>query len=334
MLPKNSNFFLSASNFNQKGIVPGTGYDKTTFRFNGEQKFLDIFTVSANVAYSVANTDRTLTSGGLYNSSGSGALASVYTWAPSDNMTHWANEDGSRYKLADVGEDLDPWDEKNNPYWIINKDHYFDKTERFTGAINVRADIAKWWFINYRVGVDTYNQTNSTRVASNGVVKQVWQKGMMSDNMLKYTYMSHNVMSNWNAKVGQFTGNIMLGMQTDDISTDRNYKMAWNFEVPEFFSYANANYYTLVTSHCPDIFDSILGYHSDLLLSGHSRGGQIYIPLLSLFGRDYGCKKYYHGKTTKDGATIDVSNGLGMIGDKARFLADAEIVLYTFRSAD
>ena len=237
---KNSNFFLSASNFNQKGIVPGTGYDKTTFRFNGEQKFLDIFTVSANVAYSVANTDRTLTSGGLYNSSGSGALASVYTWAPSDDMTHWANEDGSRYKLAGVGEDLDPWDEKNNPYWIINKDHYFDKTERFTGAINVRADIAKWWFINYRVGVDTYNQTNSTRVASNGVVKQVWQKGMMSDNMLKYTYMSHNVMSNWNAKVGQFTGNIMLGMQTDDISTDRNYKMAWNFEVPEFFSYANA----------------------------------------------------------------------------------------------
>ena len=100
------------------------------------------------------------------------------------------------------------------------------------------------------------------------------------------------------------------------------------------FSYANANYYTLVTSHCPDIFDSILGYHSNLLLSGHSRGGQIYIPLLSLFGRDYGCKKYYHGKTTKDGATIDVSNGLGMIGDKARFLADAEIVLYTFRSAD
>ena len=237
---KNSNFFLSASNYAQKGIVPGTGYDKTTFRFNGEQKFLDIFTVSANVAYSVANTDRTLTSGGLYNSSGSGTLASVYTWAPSDDMTHWANADGSRYKLDGVGDQLDPWDEKNNPYWIINKDHYFDKTERFTGAINVRADITKWWFINYRVGVDTYNQTNSSRVASNGVVKQVWQKGMMSDNILKYTYMSHNVMSNWNAKIGDFSGNFMLGMQTDDTSTDRNYKMAWNFEVPEFFSYANA----------------------------------------------------------------------------------------------
>ena len=237
---KNSNFFVSASNFSQKGIVPGTGYNKTTFRFNGEQKFLKIFTVGVNTAYTLSKTNRTLTSGGLYGSSGTGTLAAVYQWAPSDDMTHYLNKDGSRYKLAGVADDLDPWDERNNPYWIINKDSYRDKTERFTAGINLRADIFKWWFVNYRVGVDTYNQTNSTNVAANGVVKQVWQKGMMSDNMLKYTYLSHNVMSNMTGKIGDFSGNLMLGMQTDAVSTDRNYKMAWNFEVPDFFSYSNA----------------------------------------------------------------------------------------------
>ncbi|HUP12010.1 MAG TPA: TonB-dependent receptor plug domain-containing protein, partial [Niastella sp.] len=36
---KNGSFFVSASNFNQKGIIPNTGFDKTTFRFNGEQKY-------------------------------------------------------------------------------------------------------------------------------------------------------------------------------------------------------------------------------------------------------------------------------------------------------
>ncbi|HYM95381.1 MAG TPA: TonB-dependent receptor plug domain-containing protein, partial [Chitinophagaceae bacterium] len=35
---KNSSFYLSGSNFDQTGIVPNTNYDKTTFRFNGEQK--------------------------------------------------------------------------------------------------------------------------------------------------------------------------------------------------------------------------------------------------------------------------------------------------------
>src|SRR5207237_3480729 len=62
---KNGSFYLSGSNFKQTGIVPGTAYDKTTFRFNGEQKY-GALTLNANVAYSVANTDRTLTTAGLY----------------------------------------------------------------------------------------------------------------------------------------------------------------------------------------------------------------------------------------------------------------------------
>ena len=41
-----------------------TGYDKTTLRFNGEQKYGKL-TVGANVAYAIANTQKTLTTGGL-----------------------------------------------------------------------------------------------------------------------------------------------------------------------------------------------------------------------------------------------------------------------------
>ena len=47
---KNQSFFLSLSNFDQQGIVRKTGYDKTTVRFNGEQKYGKL-TVSANVTY-------------------------------------------------------------------------------------------------------------------------------------------------------------------------------------------------------------------------------------------------------------------------------------------
>ena len=66
-------------------------------------------------------------------------------------MEHWANEDGTRYRM--FGDRLDPWEERDNPYWILNKNSYRDKTERFTGSINVRADITKWLFINYRLGL-------------------------------------------------------------------------------------------------------------------------------------------------------------------------------------
>ena len=234
---ENSKYYLSGSYYDQAGVVPQTGYTKYTVRFNGEQK-VGIFTFSANVSYSEAHTDRTLTAAGLYGSSGTGALNAVYTWSPSDDMTHYMNEDGTRYQM--FGTRLDPWDEKDNPYWIINKNKMFDDTQRWTGSVKVRADVTKWWFLSYNLGLDTYTQTNSNRIAPGGAIKQVWQNGMMSDNTLRFRYISHNFMSNMNKQFGKFDVNLMLGASIEDTSTDRQSMMAYNFSVPNFFSYANA----------------------------------------------------------------------------------------------
>ncbi|NTU94725.1 MAG: SusC/RagA family TonB-linked outer membrane protein [Bacteroidales bacterium] len=235
---KNSNFYLSGSYYDQQGLVPLTGYDKYTFRFNGEQR-AGIFTFNANAAYSQAHTDRTLTSAGLYNSAGTGALYGVYNWSPFDNMSNYLNEDGSRYRM--FGERLDPWEERDNPYWIINKNKMYDNTDRFTGSLSVKADIADWWFIQYRLGMDSYTQINSNRIAANGAIKQVWQNGMMSDNTLRFKYMSHNFISNMNKKFGDFDLNLLLGAASDETEADRSSTMAWNFSVPDFYSYANAS---------------------------------------------------------------------------------------------
>lgn len=61
---KTGNFFLSGSFYDQDGIIPTTGYTKTTFRFNAEQRW-KMLTFNANVAYSQARTSKTLTSAGF-----------------------------------------------------------------------------------------------------------------------------------------------------------------------------------------------------------------------------------------------------------------------------
>ena len=233
---KNSKFYLSGSLYDQGGVVPETGYRKYTFRFNGEQK-VGLFTFNASAAYSSAHTDRTLTGAGLYGSSGNGALYGVYTWSPFDDMRHYLNDDGTRYRM--FGTRLDPWDEKDNPYWIVNKNHMFDDTDRFTGMLSVKADIAKWWFVQYKVGLDKYTQTASNRLAANGVLKQAWQKGMMSDNTMRFQYMSHDFMSNMSKRFGDFDLNLLLGTTIDETKTDRVSMIGYNFVVADFFSYAN-----------------------------------------------------------------------------------------------
>ena len=235
---KNNNFFLSGSFYDQDGIVPTTGYTKTTFRFNGEQK-VGRFTFGANAAYSDARTVKTLTGAALYGSSGTGALYAAYNWAPSDDMRHYLNDDGTRYRM--FGDQFQPWDERDNPYWIVNKNKMTDDTERFTGNFNVKWDIFDWWWVSYRMGVDSYTTQSHNEIAPGGAIKQIWQRGMLSDNMYKYRYLSNNLMSNWNKQFGDFNINLMLGGSTDYTKTRRDYESAWNFAVANFFSYENAS---------------------------------------------------------------------------------------------
>ena len=83
-------------------------------------------------------------------------------------------------------------------------------------------------------------------------------------------------------------------------------------------------------SHCPDLFDEIKGHNVDYMCAGHSRNGQVYIPLVNFFYRDAGCQKYYRGKSTRNSTTLDISNGLGQRNYNARLNSDPEIVLYKF----
>ncbi|KAA6311668.1 TonB-dependent receptor SusC, partial [termite gut metagenome] len=154
---KNGTFYVSASRFDQMGIIPTTGYDKTTFRINGDQKYGQL-TVGANIAYSQANTDKTLTSAGLWDSGGTGTMNSVYRWSRSDDMTHYLNDDDSKYRMFAGRQDL--VDDIENPYWIINKNKMSDMTERVTGNINAAFKITDWWDISYRAGIDSYNTSN------------------------------------------------------------------------------------------------------------------------------------------------------------------------------
>src|SRR5690606_10780995 len=232
----NSTFYLSASRFDQKGIVPHTGFDKTTVRFNGDQKYGKL-TVGANVAYSLANTDKTLTSAGLYNSGGTGAMNSVYRWSRNDDMRKYLTEDGSKYRMFEGLQELK--DDIENPYWTINRNILGDKTERITGNVNAKVDVYDWWNLSYRVGIDSYQTKNSTIIGEQGAVKDIWQNGMMSESDYKFNYWSSNLMSNFNKRVGDFDLGALVGFFSEETKVTNNRRMGYDFVVRNFYSFEN-----------------------------------------------------------------------------------------------
>lgn len=235
---KTGNFYLSASRFDQNGIVPGTGYDKTTFRINGEQR-VGLFTLGANIAYSQANTDKTLTSGGLWTASGSGgngAMQTLYSWPRSMDVNNYLNEDGSKIFYY-PGLALES--QRDNPNWIINRNNLSDFTERVTGSIYANMDITDWMSLNYRLGIDSYLLKNNMLIEANTAIQPDWQDGVMSESNINYQYISSSVMLNIHKTFGDFDVNLLLGQIAESSKSQNNRMVGWKFIVPEFYSFAN-----------------------------------------------------------------------------------------------
>ena len=79
--------------------------------------------------------------------------------------------------------------------------------------------------------------------------------------------------------------------------------------------------------HEPGFFDEpAAGY--DLLLAGHTHGGQVRIPFVPPLYLPAGCSHYLAGWYEKPGARLYVSRGIGMSGAKYRFLCRPELALF------
>ncbi len=233
---KTGSFFLSASNYNQGGIVPKTDYDKSTFRFNGEQKYGRL-TVGANTSYSVATTHKTLTSGGLYDGGGNGAMTGLYSWPVTEDVSHYLTESGQKYRLFEGVWSLA--DDKENPYWIVNKDKIRDKTSRFTGSLSVTFDITDWWNLVFRIGTDDYTTNAYNYIAPGSVVKELYQNGRLSKSNYRYQYTTTNVMTSINKNLGDFNVGGLVGTTTESTKRYNITEWGYNFVADGTVSFAN-----------------------------------------------------------------------------------------------
>ena len=231
---KSGTFFMSASNFDQTGVVPKTSYNKTTFRFNGEQKY-GILTVGANTAYTRANNIKTVTSAGAYG--GSGSMEALFGWPKSDDMSHWVNPDGTKYRMFEGRQELAS--DRENPYWRINKNRLTDDQARFNGSINANVKITDWWNINGRAGIDEYTQSAYSYNAPGGALTERYQKGTLSKSDFRFTYISTNVMSNMQKQIGDFDLGLLFGFITEDTQTRSNGRSGYEFVQEGLISFNN-----------------------------------------------------------------------------------------------
>lgn len=259
----NGNFYLSASNLDQSGIVPTTSFKRSTIRFNGEQK-IGIMTFGVNASYAESFTRKTLTGSGLWGSNGSGYMESIIAWPRNDNMKDWLNADGTKRRLLPnllLDQDSD------NPYWLVNRNPQKDKNNRIIGNIYTTIKITDWLSATYRLGVDNYLSQFTSLTSPGSSVKDAWQQGMLSETDRNYNYLNSNLMLNFDKTFNQdWNVNLTVGTTAEDTWLKANSIRAEKFVIPDFISVNNADKDNQYLSQSV-IRRRLMGVYGDLRLS-------------------------------------------------------------------
>ncbi|MEN8250559.1 MAG: SusC/RagA family TonB-linked outer membrane protein [Bacteroidota bacterium] len=140
-----TNYYLSLSNNNQTGIVPGEKYNRFNFLIKGSTKIRDNLSVTGSVNSSMSQNTRGR-SGSMYN---------TFLWPTDDNMKEYLNPDGSKRWLFP---DKDPDQNPENPYWYVNNNMPFYDVNRNLSQVFFDWDVIESFKITYRIGMDMSNQ--------------------------------------------------------------------------------------------------------------------------------------------------------------------------------
>lgn len=260
---QNGNFFLSASDLDQSGIVPTTDFKRSTVRFNGEHK-IGVFTFGVNASYSKSKTQKTLTGSGLWGSNGTGYMESIIAWPRNNDMKNWIDGSGNKVRLLP---NLTLDEDSDNPYWIINKNPQRDRTDRLLGTVYTNVKITDWLDATYRLGVDTYGSKFRSLTSPGSSVKIAWQNGMLSETSQDYDYLNSNFMLNFHKTIKQdWDLSLLLGTTSEDTKRVSNSLRAENFTIPTFVSLNNAEQANKYFSQS-NLRKRLVGVYGDLRLS-------------------------------------------------------------------
>lgn len=102
-------------------------------------------------------------------------------------------------------------------------------------------------------------------------------------------------------------------------------------DIEKAMSGIDVNNFTIVLTHAPDIVTTLPLNDIDLILAGHSHGGQVYLPLFGALFSKEGATKFVRGEYTLKQANAEskliITNGLGTSDMDIRLFAPPQCTM-------
>jgi len=223
-------FSAAFSQFNQDGIMPFTDYRNYSGKVSGEFRFSDKFRFGTSVNY--------INSGGRRGDADRYNEDMTY-FSPRWNMWNYLLPNGAQKTIIGSGND--------NPIYVLYGKKYVDDVNRLIGNIHFTYSPLKWLDINYRAGVDRYNDTRTqTTPGILGVPGEIYPAndfyyGQMFQYAIQNTVLNSTLVLNFKNGIGKhLNSNLKVGHDLFQTRRTTTYTEGDTLIVPTLYMFDNA----------------------------------------------------------------------------------------------
>jgi len=205
----NVTYFLSAGRLASQGVVPNSTFERNSFRVKVESNLTEKLKGGISANFVNSGGDRIQRGSNI-----SGVMLGLLRTTPTfDNGNGKSGEeaadDPDTYLLPDGTQRSYRAGIYDNPYWTVNKNPFTDDVNRIIGYTNLSYEVAPWFTIAYKLGIDHYTDRRllaldiNSADTPNGLVQQstLFSNDLNSDLLLQFNTNISNDLS-VNATVG------------------------------------------------------------------------------------------------------------------------------------
>ena len=238
-------YYASYGNLRETGILDNNELMRNTLTFTGNAQLTDKLRTATSIIYTNNQSERTPQGNVLAN-----PFFRTYFLPRSYDINKYPFElpDGSQQGAAVIGSftPQNTWySNDDNPLWTIKNNTYNDEINRVVGNVSVGYDLTSWLSVDYKLGVDTYNQTSqaingrgSRGVSINGGAALV---GNMLERSFTRTEISSYLTANLRKDITEdFNVRLLLGNEINQRKSIDVGVVGSNLQVRYFDNISNA----------------------------------------------------------------------------------------------
>jgi len=161
-----------------------------------------------------------------------GPMIGLLRWPSGDDAVNYLNPDGTRRKLSTSSSEFD------NPYFNVNKNDYWTKTNRLTNVTSLNINPTEWLLVVGKVGFDFYsNQNYILRHPESNLAYSYG--GMLDDAVANNRSLNIEYYANFKKEFGDLNVDVKAGSTVYDYSYKSVAGFGQGFLDPNFASLNN-----------------------------------------------------------------------------------------------